>query len=214
MKACLKQYIKIYKITELNKLFAVIILLGIVTGSIYLIFSNEADVLSMTMLISFGIMFFVVSILGSSQFKHNNYLSIFPIKSDIRLKSMFFTGEKAIIIFYSVVMLMSLFKADFKIILLEANLMILMINFCYLVTDGTDPKKQEFKLSFVFIIFLFGFFGGVISALIHNIVKSNGDTLTLIIMVMVLCALTVLSLINKHYSYKKFIKNITCLNNN
>lgn len=213
MKAYFKQYNKIYKTTMVNQLFIVVFLLGIATGIVYLSFNNDTDVLSLTFLMSFAMVCVMVSLFGFSQFQRNNYLSIFPIKTDIKLKSLFLTGERSVMIFYLSIIIISLFKADLKIILLEAILMCLMINMCYLTTDGTDPRKQEFKIvSFIILIFGCGLLGGTISVVINKIVESRNDTFMTIIMSVVLGALIIVSVINRRFFYKKFRRNIICMN--
>ncbi len=214
MKAYFKQYNKIYKTTMVNRLFIVVFLLGIATGIVYISFNNETDVLSLTFLMSFTMICVIVSLFGISQLQRYNYLSIFPIKTDIRLKALFLTGEKSVMIFYSSIIIISLFKADIKIILLEAILMCLMINICYIATDGTDPRKQEFKIiSFIVLIFGYGLFGGTTSVVINKIVESRNNTFMNIIMSLVLGAFIILSLVCRRFYFKKFRRNILCINN-
>ena len=214
MKAYIKQYYQIYKNTMVSRLFAVVFLLGIATGTIYLLFNNETDVLSLTFLMSFAMLCVIVSLFGFTQHQRCNYFSIFPIKTDIRLKALFLTGEKSVLIFYSSIIIVSLFKADFKIILLEAILMCLLINICHLTSDGTDPRKQEFKIvSFIVIIFGCGLLGGTISVVINKIVESRNDTFMTIIMSLVLGALVIVSVISRRFFYNKFRRNILCMNN-
>ncbi len=214
MKAYLKQYNQIYKTTIVSRLFAVVFLLGIATGIIYILFNNETDVLSLTFLMSFTMLCVIVNLYGISQLQRYNYLSIFPIKTDIRLKALFLTGEKSVMVFYSSIIIISLFKADLKIILLEAILMCLIINICYITTDGTDRRKQEFKIvSFIVLTFGYGLFGGTTSVVINKIVESKNDTFMTIIMSSVLGVLVIVSVISRSFFYKKFKRNILCMNN-
>lgn len=209
MKLLLKQNNAVYKFFGIYKIFFVFSIVSIITGVIYIVFINNIDVISMSTIICFGSCAIAVSLINKTQYSKFNIIGTLPIKSEKAIHFLFSMCEKLVISFYSIIVLMSMIKFDIKIILLNLILCSISINFGYLISDGTDPQKQEVKISMLLlIIFSCGMAGGIISVICHKIIESDSNFMMIGIMSLVLIAFVTLAIINRHFSYKKFKNNI------
>lgn len=209
MKLILKKNNAINKLFGTNRMYFVFSLISIGIGVIYILFNNNADVISTSTIICFGSCAVIVSLLGKTPFSRYNILATLPIKSDTAIKKLFTICEKTIMVYYSIIILFSLVKFDIKLLLFNMILCTIALIFGYFISDGTDPQKQELKISIMFlVIFICGMMGGIISVAGHKIIESKLSFELILIMVIVLAVLIALAIIIRHLSYKKFKQNI------
>ena len=209
MKTTLTTYNKISNMFGYKKLLIWVAGISVILSAITLIFQSFNDAM---IFISIGFSAFamvMISIIKLNYIIRFKAFAGFPFKSDDLIKGFFVTIDLVIILFFSVIIISNVIAGNVAFACIQLFIFFVILNLCYFVTDGNDPRNQEFKISlFVFVMIFYGIGGGLFAATLSFLIESK-DNQTVINSVIALTALiSILTYFNRKRAYKKFWNNI------